>query len=149
MRILAVDDDLDLLLLYRVMLESDGHEVNQATNGSAALTAAREGDFELVLLDMMMPEIDGFGVLAAMSEDPRAGQAPVVIVSARVGVADQLRGLDAGAVAYLTKPFSIDRLRSLVSSIGAMRAEEVQSLRRDAMARLGSSSGWDTDHDTG
>lgn len=136
MRVLAVDDDVDLLLLYRVTLETDGHDVAEATDGLGALGAARTGGFELVLLDMMLPGLDGFGVLAGLSDDPRTAELPVVIVSARITVEDQVRGLEAGALAYLTKPFSIPHLRSLVSSIGAMDPTARHKLRSDALARL-------------
>ncbi len=138
MRILAVDDDADLLLLYRVTLESVGHEVSEATTGRGALEALKVGDYEVVLLDMMLPGLDGFGVLAALGRDPLISELPVVIVSARVSVEDQLRGLESGAVAYLTKPFSIDRLRSLVTAIGGMDAAARRRLRGDAIARLSS-----------
>lgn len=138
MRVLAVDDDVDLLLLYRVTLESDGHEVSEAINGRDALDMLRDGQFELVLLDMMLPGLDGFGVLAELGHNRLTNELPVVIVSARISIDDQIRGLESGAVAYLTKPFSIDRLRSLVVSIGAMDAEARRQLHRDAMARLGS-----------
>lgn len=138
MRVLVVDDEVDLLLLYRVSLECDGHDVFEAANGWDAVESARVGDFELVLLDMMLPGLDGFGVLAELARDPRTADLPVVIVSARIGVEDQIRGLESGAVAYLTKPFSIDGLRSLVSSIGAMDAKALQQLCADGLARLGS-----------
>lgn len=136
MRVLAVDDDVDLLLLYRVTLETDGHDIVEATDGLKALEAARNGGFELVLLDMMLPRLDGFGVLAGLGSDPRTAELPVVIVSARISVEDQLRGLEGGALAYLTKPFSIPGLRSLVSSIGSMDPGARHRLRSDALARL-------------
>lgn len=138
MRVLVVDDDPDLVLLFRVALESDGHDVSEATDGRHALEVALGGSFELVVLDMMLPGLDGFGVLAELGRDPRTRELPVVIVSARTSVDDQIRGLESGAVAYLTKPFRIDRLRSLVSSIGAMDPGTRHRLRDDAMARLGS-----------
>lgn len=138
MRVLVVDDEVDLVLLYRVSLECDGHEVAGATTGRAGLDAALAGDFDLVLLDMMLPGLDGFGVLAGLRNDPRTMQLPVVIVSARIGVDDQIRGLESGALAYLTKPFSIERLQSLVSSVGTMDAATMDRLRADAVARLGS-----------
>lgn len=149
MRVLVVDDDLDLLLLYRVLLEADGHQVSQAANGSEALSAVRDGAFDLILLDMMLPEVDGLGVLAGLAGDPRTQDVPVVIVSARVSVADQIRGLESGAVDYLTKPFSIDRLRSLVSSFDAMDREAVQLVRRAAMSRLGTGHPGTTDQEMG
>lgn len=136
MRVLAVDDDKDLLLLYRVTLESDGHEVSEATSGVAALQAAHAGTFDLILLDMMLPEIDGFGVLDALGAGHLTDELAVVIVSARVGIEDQIRGLQSGAVAYLTKPFSVDVLRSLVTSLGAMDHDDLDALRSESLARI-------------
>lgn len=137
LRVLVVDDEADLLLLYRVWLQREGHQVFEAGTGREALEAARGGEIELVLLDMMLPEVDGFSVLDELASDPRTERVPVVIVSARIAADDQLRGLEAGAVAYLTKPFPIERLTTLVNSIGAMDAEERQQLRADTMVRLG------------
>lgn len=139
LRILVVEDETDILFLYRVMLEGDGHEVTEATNGldAVALAVAGADAFDLVLLDMMLPDLDGFGVLAALAADARTKDLPVVIASARIAVEDQLRGLRAGAVGYLTKPFSIDRLVSTVRSIGRMTAAERTRARDAAIARLG------------
>lgn len=136
LRILAVEDEADIRFLYRVMLEGDGHEVTEAVNGTDALALASAGAFDLVLLDMMLPDLDGFGVLSGLAADPRTAELPVVIASARIAVEDQLRGLRAGAVGYLTKPFSVDRLLGLVADIGAMSAGERAATREDAIARL-------------
>lgn len=140
MRLLAVDDEVDLLLLYRVALEVDGHEIVEATNGTDALQRAREAatsePFDLVLLDMMLPGIDGLDVLAGLRGDPATRDVPVVIVSARIGVDDQIRGLEAGAIAYLTKPFSIDQLRGLIRAVGAAPRSEVERRRSDTLGQL-------------
>lgn len=141
MRVLVVDDEVDLLLLYRVSLECEGHEVVVAASGPAGLDAAVGGDFDLVLLDMMLPGLDGFGVLAELTSDPTKREPAVLIASARTSVDDQIRGLQAGAVAYLTKPFPLDVLRSLASSIGAADADGRRRLRSDALTRLGLDEG--------
>lgn len=146
LRILAVEDEADIRFLYRVMLEGDGHEVTEAVNGTDALALASAGAFDLVLLDMMLPDLDGFGVLSGLAADPRTSELPVVIASARIAVEDQLRGLRAGAVGYLTKPFSVDRLLGLVAEIGAMTPHERVGAREDAIARL---SWTDADEPTG
>lgn len=141
MRLLAVDDEVDLLLLYRVALEADGHEIVEATAGADALQIARDAassePFDLMLLDMMLPGIDGFGVLSGLAGDPATSDLPVVIVSARISASDQIRGLEAGAIAYLTKPFSIDYLRELVVSVGSMPRGDLHRIRLEALDRLG------------
>lgn len=137
MRVLVVEDEADLRFLQRVTLESAGHTVLEAADGAAAIAAARTNELDLVLLDMMLPEIDGFGVLAALASDPRTESLPVVIVSARVDADDQLRGLRAGAIAYVTKPFSVDHVQLLVAELGAIGPAERQARRQDAIARLG------------
>lgn len=145
MRLLAVDDEVDLLLLYRVVLDADGHEIVEATTGADALRLAREAassePFDLVLLDMMLPGMDGFGVLAGLAEEPATRDLPVVIVSARISVDDQIRGLESGAVAYLTKPFSIEHLRALIQDVGTRPREDLHRLRVEALDRLGGSDG--------
>jgi CheY-like chemotaxis protein len=139
MRVLVVEDEADLRFLHRVTLESVGHTVLEAADGSEAITAARTHELDLVLLDMMLPEVDGFGVLAALAADPRTEHLPVVIVSARVDAGDQLRGLRAGALAYVTKPFSVDEVQLLVAALGAMGPVERQASRQDAITRLDAS----------
>ena len=112
----------------------------EATNGTDALQRAREAatgePFDLVLLDMMLPGIDGLDVLAGLRGDPATRDVPVVIVSARIGVDDQIRGLEAGAIAYLTKPFSIDHLRGLIRAVGAAPRSEVERRRSDTLGQL-------------
>jgi DNA-binding response OmpR family regulator len=147
MRLLAVDDEVDLLLLYRIALETDGHEIVDATNGVDALRLARDAaasdPFDLVLLDMMLPGIDGLDVLTGLREEPATRDLPVVIASARISVDDQIRGLQSGAVAYLTKPFAIEDLRELVRSVGTLAPGELHQLRIDALQRLGAGDGAD------
>lgn len=141
MRLLAVDDEEDLLLLYRVALAADDHDIVTVMTGADALRVARESassePFDLMLLDMMLPGVDGFGVLAGLAEDPATSDLPVIIVSARISVGDQVRGLEAGAVAYLTKPFSIDNLREIVQAVGSMPRGDLHRLRVEALERLG------------
>lgn len=141
MRLLAVDDEVDLLLLYRVALDHDGHEIVEATTGLEALRLAREAaqadPFDLVLLDLMLPGLDGFGVLAELKDDPATRDLPVVIVSARISVDDQILGLESGAVAYLAKPFSLEHLSEVIKSVGTAARDELERLRLDALRRLG------------
>ncbi len=94
--------------LVRRGLEREGYVVDVATDGSEALWAAREQEFDAIVLDAMIPEPDGFAVCRALREEGR--WAPVLMLTARDGVEDRVRGLDAGADDYLTKPFAFEEL---------------------------------------
>lgn len=104
-RVLAVDDDPTILRLLQVNLEMEGHEVLTAENGQSALETIRSERPQVVLLDVMMPEMDGFQVCEQVRADAEIADTPVVFVSARAQQADLDRGYASGADAYITKPF--------------------------------------------
>ena len=113
-RILLADDDVELCAMLKEFLVSEGFEVDTAHDGAAVLAAAARENFDLVVLDVMMPVMNGFDVLRQL----RARQlTPVLMLTARDEVGDRVRGLDAGADDYLVKPFSLlelsARLRAL------------------------------------
>ncbi len=108
MRVLVVEDEVKMASLVRRGLEREGYVVDVATDGSEALWAAREQEFDAIVLDAMIPEPDGFAVCRALREEGR--WAPVLMLTARDGVEDRVRGLDAGADDYLTKPFAFEEL---------------------------------------
>lgn len=101
--ILVVDDDAKLVHLVRTYLERDGHRVVEASDGRAALAAVALEQPALLVLDVMLPEVDGLSVLAALR---RTSRTPVVMLSARGTVHDRIEGLELGADDYLPKPFS-------------------------------------------
>jgi DNA-binding response OmpR family regulator len=101
--ILVVDDDVKIVRLVRMYLERAGHRVIEATDGRAALAAIADEAPALVILDIMLPEIDGLAVLRAVR---RTDRTPVIILSARALTDDRITGLGAGADDYLPKPFS-------------------------------------------
>lgn len=105
-RILVVDDEEDILLLCRVNLEFEGYEVVTASSGIEGLEKARQSLPDLVLLDVMMPKMDGWHVLEALKADPATASTPVIILTARVQGQDQMRGWAGGADDYIMKPFS-------------------------------------------
>jgi two-component system OmpR family response regulator len=107
-RVLVVEDEVKMASLVRRGLEREGYVVDVATDGSEALWAAREQEFDAIVLDAMIPEPDGFAVCRALREEGR--WAPVLMLTARDGVEDRVRGLDAGADDYLTKPFAFEEL---------------------------------------
>lgn len=120
-RVLAVDDDPIILRLLELNLELEGHEVSTAADGRSGLEAIRSQRPEVVLLDVMMPQLDGYQVCAAVraDDDPGVATTPIVILSARAQHADVQTGLGAGADAYVTKPFDPLELVDLVDRLGA------------------------------
>lgn len=115
--ILVADDDEDILALVRIRLERAGFRVATARNGEEALALAREQRPSLAVLDVMMPRLDGYGVLKALREDPELSETPVLMLSARVHADDVGRGLEAGADEYLPKPFRAERLLEAVEQL--------------------------------
>ncbi|WP_295434921.1 diguanylate cyclase [uncultured Thiodictyon sp.] len=113
MRILIVDDIPDNIRVLSRMLVDDGHQVSAATNGRAALKLADSCAPDLILLDVMMPEMDGYQVCAALKADPLLQAIPVIFITALTDTEDETRGLALGAVDYIAKPFkeAIVRLR--------------------------------------
>jgi DNA-binding response OmpR family regulator len=104
-RVLVVDDEDAMRLLFRVNLSLAGFEIVEADDGQAALERVREGDVDLVLLDVMMPGLSGFEVAERLRDDAATSRVPLVFVSARADAQDIRRGLDLGALDYITKPF--------------------------------------------
>jgi DNA-binding response OmpR family regulator len=116
-RVLVVDDEPDVLLLCRLNLEQRGHQVLEAPNGDEALDLAREGTTDLVVLDLMLPGIDGYQVLQALRADDRTSGIPVLVLTAKSLQADRERSRQLGAAAFLTKPFLPDELCDMVDEV--------------------------------
>lgn len=112
--VLVVDDDPVIVRLLEVNLRLDGYEVETASRGEQALERAAETDPDLVILDVMMPGLDGWETCRRLREQPAFADTPVVFLSARVQDDDRSRGSALGSVAYLTKPFDPVRLMELV-----------------------------------
>jgi PAS domain S-box-containing protein len=126
-RVLLADDNADLRDYVGRLLQKRGYTVDSVANGRAALAAVRANRPDLLLTDVMMPELDGFGLLAAIRADPLLADIPVIMLSARAGEEAQVEGLQAGADDYLAKPFSA---RELLARVGANL--DVARLRREA-----------------
>lgn len=105
--ILVVDDEPDVVRMLEVVLGKRGFEVLTASSGMEALVAASSARPDLILLDIMMEGMDGWEVLRLLKMDEKTRDIPVVILSARVEPRDKIRGLQEGAVDYITKPFSV------------------------------------------
>ena len=130
-RILLADDNADMREYVRRLLVARGYEVEAVDDGDAALAAARRRAPDLVLSDVMMPGLDGFGLLQALRADPQLRDLPVVLLSARAGEEARVEGIDAGADDYLTKPFSA---RELLARVGANLA--MARIRRESLLAL-------------
>jgi DNA-binding response OmpR family regulator len=115
-RILIVDDEPDLLAVLRFGLEAEGFEVIEARDGEQALERARAASPALVVLDLMLPRMDGYKVCRALKLDEHGRRIPIVVLSARSGETDRRLALDLGAEEYVTKPYDV---KDLVSRIRA------------------------------
>lgn len=135
-RVLVVDDEPDVLLLCRVNLEFEGYDVVTAPDGEAGLQRCRELEPDVVLLDVMMPRMDGWQVLEAIKADDRLAHIPVVMLTAKVQDEDQIRGWSAGAADYITKPFSPLSLSEVISDVIAISPEEEARRRKVILEKL-------------
>ena len=120
-RIYVVDDEPDMVELLATVLKGEGYEVETYTDGRAALARVLEQPPELLLLDLMMPDLDGFELLKLLRLDSRGRDVVVLVVSARTGHRAQLETLQLGANAYIYKPFSPRELASQVRQLLAER----------------------------
>ena len=137
MRILVVDDEPDLVMLCQMGLQACGHQVDVAMDGAEGLAAIVSDPPDIVLLDFMMPGVDGLSVLEKMRRDLiDPDSVPTVMLSAKGRPEDALRGLAAGAIAYVTKPFSIDDLERLLADVVAEDAPARQLRRTRAIDTL-------------
>jgi len=135
-RVLVVEDNVDLAFGLQTALEIEGYEVEVATDGRAGLARAREVEPDLVVLDLMLPELDGYSVLR---EARRTGlDMPVLILTARGEESDKVLGLDWGADDYVTKPFGTQELLARVRALlRRPRAEEEEPEVQLAVERIG------------
>jgi DNA-binding response OmpR family regulator len=136
-RVLVIDDEAPIRLLCRVNLEAEGMQVYEAEDGPRGLEAAREQRPDVVLLDVMMPGLDGWRVAERLLEDPATANIPIVFLTARAEFRDRARGLDIGGVDYVTKPFNPVELAPLVRELLArIERGERDDLRREKLAEL-------------
>jgi DNA-binding response OmpR family regulator len=117
MRVLVVEDDPDIAELIRHYLQRAGYVVDQLSSGGAVMPALRAQLPDLVVLDLMLPELDGLMVCQAMRSDPKTAAVPIIMVTARADEADRIAGLELGADDYVTKPFSPKELAARVSAL--------------------------------
>ena len=116
-RVLVIDDEAPIRLLCRVNLEAEGMVVLEAPDGPSGLEVARYEAPDVILLDVMMPGLDGWRVAEQLLEDPATAGVPVVFLTARADLRDRARGMDLGGLDYITKPFNPVELAALVASV--------------------------------
>jgi DNA-binding response OmpR family regulator len=113
-RVLVAEDSSTVRRLVAARLKADGYEVVEAADGEEALRLAREGIPDLLVLDKVMPKLDGFEVIRALRDDPRTSQIPIVMLTERTSEEDVLGGLSLGVEDYMPKPFSPHELSARV-----------------------------------
>lgn len=144
-RILIVDDDLESLKLIGLMLQSRGYEILAAQSGLQALNKAASESPDLIILDVMMPGLDGFDVARQIRSDPRTATIPIIMFTARSQVSDKVTGFEAGADEYLTKPIHpaelVSRVEALLARGGRIGVSTKPPLRAKAVGFLGCKGG--------
>jgi DNA-binding response OmpR family regulator len=137
-KVLVIDDEAPIRLLCRVNLEAEGMDVIEAADGPSGVEKARDEEPDVILLDVMMPGLDGWRVAEQLLEDDRTTRIPIIFLTARAEFRDRARGLDIGGVDYVTKPFNPLELAPLVQSLldridrgerDELRAEKLTELR--------------------
>jgi DNA-binding response OmpR family regulator len=136
-RVLVIDDEPDVLLLCRVNLRHAGHEVLEAGDGEQGIADALDSRPDVVVLDLMLPHIDGYDVLRTLRSDDRTSSLPVVILTAKTQQADRRRCLELGADAFITKPFTPDMLGDAVEELVSLSDEERAANRAAALEGSG------------
>src|ERR671930_489250 len=133
-RALVIDDEPDVLLLCRVNLEHSGHEVLDAGDGGRGIKLAASRDPDAIVLDLMLPVIDGYQVLQALRSDDRTRDIPVLVLTAKAQREDKVRCWQEGASDFMTKPFSPAALTDAIDRLIEMTPEERRD-RRDTVLR--------------
>jgi DNA-binding response OmpR family regulator len=136
-QVLVIDDEAPIRLLCRVNLEAEGMTVLEAADGPAGLDLARDERPDIVLLDVMMPGLDGWRVAEELLADDRTREIPIIFLTARAEFRDRARGLDIGGVDYVTKPFNPLDLAPLVRQLlDRIEKGERDELRGEKLAEL-------------
>ena len=136
-RVLVIDDEAPIRLLCRVNLEAEGMEVLEAADGPSGLEKARAEAPDVILLDVMMPALDGWRVAEQLLDEESTQNIPIIFLTARAEFRDRARGLDIGGVDYVTKPFNPLELASLVNDmLDRIARGEGDDLRREKLSEL-------------
>ena len=137
-KVLVIDDEAPIRLLCRVNLEAEKMDVIEAADGPSGVVKAQDERPDVILLDVMMPGLDGWNVAEQLLDDERTSGIPIIFLTARAEFRDRARGLDIGGVDYITKPFNPLELAPLVQRLldrivkgerDDLRAEKLSELR--------------------
>jgi len=128
-KILVVDDEDDILHFLELVLREKGYDVATASGGHEALTKAQLEQPNLILLDIMMPQMDGWEVLKLLRVDEETADIPVAMLSARTEAKDRVQGLQEGAIDYICKPFALQELLGKIETIFSQIGERGQATR--------------------
>ena len=134
-KVLVIDDEAPIRLLCRVNLEAEGMEVIEASDGESGIEKARHERPDVILLDIMMPRLDGWDVAEKLVRDELTKQIPIIFLTARAEVRDRARGLDIGGIEYITKPFNPLELAPLIQTlIERIERDGIDVLRSEKLA---------------
>jgi phosphate regulon transcriptional regulator PhoB len=131
--ILVIDDEQDLRELVSYNVKKEGFRVTAAADGEEGLEKLRKGSFDLVILDLMLPGLQGVEVCRMIRGNPKTEDIPVIMLTARADLGDKVRGLDTGADDYLTKPFSP---RELIARVRALLRRSTRRAAREKVIRI-------------
>ena len=115
-KVLIVDDEVDFLEMLKIRLEANNYEVITAANGEDALDKVKSQKPDAVLLDIMMPEVDGYRVKARLAEDRQTAGIPVIFLTAKGFISDKVAGLSLGVDDYIVKPFEPEELLARIAT---------------------------------
>ena len=127
-KILVVDDDLDTLRLVGLMLQRQGYQISAATNGQQGLEKAFDEHPDLILLDVMMPDMDGYEVTRRLRQNPATAGTPILIFTAKAQLDDKVTGFEVGVNDYLTKPTHPSELQARVKTLLTRVGEKKESV---------------------
>ena len=124
MKILFAEDEPDIQFVARIALEDDGHQIVTVDDGQAAFERALAEPFDVILLDVMMPRLDGLGACRKLQNDPRTHDIPIIFLTARSQQFEIQTGLQLGALGYIVKPFDTFTLASEITNLLARRNKQ-------------------------
>ena len=135
LKVLVADDEPALRKLLKTNMELEGYETLEASNGAEVLECVERDNPDIILLDIMMPVMDGWEVMTALASNPEYEQ-KVILVSAKASDDAQLQGWELGADEYITKPFDLDSLLERVREVAARTEAESEARRAEAISEL-------------
>ena len=135
LKVLVADDEPALRKLLKTNMELEGYETLEASNGAEVLECVERDNPDIILLDIMMPVMDGWEVMTALAANPEYSQ-KVILVSAKASDDAQLQGWELGADEYITKPFDLDSLLQRVRDVAARSEAESEARRAEAISEL-------------